>query len=77
MDYQASILRRCTKLYKKGTALLVDPPFMVDAIKRKAMNAEVRDFDAIFKRDYDISATSFKDMVEKLVILTHLFSTEL
>ena len=76
MDYQASILRRCTKLYKKGTALLVDPPCHVDSVKRKAQGSDVRDFDDIYKREYDLSNCSFEEMVEKLVILTHMFSTE-
>ena len=30
MEYQASILRRCTKLYNKGVGLIVDLPYHVD-----------------------------------------------
>ena len=59
MEFQASILRKCTKLYNKGVALLVDPPNHVDKIKKLAKNEQdsLRDFDEIYTRKFDLEDT--------------------
>ena len=37
----------------------------------------MKDFDVIYRRDYDLANSSFEEIVEKLVILTHMYSPEL
>ena len=54
MEFQAGILRKCTKLYTNGVALLVDPPKQVDKIKEIAKNSDCREFDTIFTRQFEI-----------------------
>ena len=49
-DYQASLLRKCTKLYKE-TALVAND-LLVENIKERAKNADIREFDEIFTRDF-------------------------
>lgn len=48
ITYQASLLRKCTKLYKE-TVLLIHN-LLVDSIKEAAMNSEIEEFDEIFTR---------------------------
>ena len=76
MEFQAGILRKCTKLYTSGVALLVDPPTHVDKIKEIAKDTDIREFDSIFTRSFELENQNFDEMIEKIVILTHMFSTE-
>lgn len=48
---------------------------MVDKIKDKAINSEIPEFEEIFKRKYDPNL-NFEELLEKMVILTHIVSRE-
>jgi len=48
LTYQASLLRKCTKLYKE-TALIVNS-LLVDKIKEKASDPDIKELDEIFSR---------------------------
>ena len=56
--------------------MLVDPPNHVDKIKEIAKDSDIREFDAIFARQFELENQNFDEMIEKVVILTHMFSTE-
>ena len=49
--YQASILRKCTKLYKE-TALTIHN-LLVDKLKEKALNPDTLEIEDIFKREFN------------------------
>lgn len=51
---------------------------MVDHVKENAMNPNIKEFDEIFTRDFAQmeDKTDLNVMLEKLSILTHLFSRE-
>lgn len=50
---------------------------MVDKVKAAAMNADISEFDEIFTRKFNsLQETNLDTMLEKLSILTHLFSRE-
>ena len=48
LTYQASLLRKCTKLYKE-TSLIVNS-LLVDKIKEKANDPDIKELDEIFSR---------------------------
>ncbi len=50
LTYQASLLRKCTKLYK-DTAILTHN-YLVEKLKKYAMNPDIEEFDEIYKRDF-------------------------
>ena len=58
--------------------MLVDPPCHVDKIKEIAQRNDenIREFDEIYNRKFDIEETKFETMMEKVVILSHMFSLE-
>ena len=82
IEYQTSLLLRCTKLYSDEVILLTEQAEHVDLIKSKAVQhrkeqTEIRDIDAIYKREFDeVTACPLEEQIEKLAILTHIFSRE-
>lgn len=75
MNYQASLLRKCTKLYKE-TAICVNN-LLVGKVKERAMNPDIKEFDEIYKLEFsERKDQPFKEVMEKLTILTHIFSRE-
>lgn len=48
---------------------------MVDKIKNAAMNPEIKEFDEVFNRQFP-EKQNVDEMLEKMSILTHLFSRE-
>jgi hypothetical protein len=48
LTYQASFLRKCTKIYKETSMTMHN--FLVDDVKKKAMNPSIEEFDEIFTR---------------------------
>eukprot|EP00347_Sterkiella_histriomuscorum_P017245 403350129 len=75
LDYQASLLRKCTKLYKEN-ALVITEEF-VDVVKERALNPDISEFDEIFTRDFNAeNKPPFEEILEKLSILTHLYDRE-
>ena len=85
IEFQTSILLRCTKVFNKEVLLLVDHPTHVDSIKAKAIEsrqmsqaqATLRDIDQIYTREYNLEGTTLDEQMEKMAILTHIFSREL
>ena len=80
LDLQASLTNTCTKLYNKEVLTLVDFPTHVEAIKKRCMNSkeasELKEIDEIYQRNYDLSGSSLTESIEKLAILSHIFSRE-
>ncbi len=74
MEYTASLLRKVTKMYDKS-GILIDNT-MVKTVKKMSMNPDIREFDELFKRNYEDKNESFDIILEKLCILTHIFSRE-
>ena len=65
-----------TKLYTKDAALILEPMSLVNETKDKAMEADVRSIDEIYRREYEVGADELRELVEKMVILTHMYSRE-
>ena len=75
INYQASLLRKCTKLYKQ-TAISVENN-LVAQVYARAENPDIEEFDEIYKRDFtDKKGQSFQEVLEKLTILTHIYNRE-
>lgn len=83
IDLQTSLLLRCTKLFSKEVLLLVDHPTHVDSIKGRAMaskqseTAHLPEVDDIYTRQYDLQGSTLDEQMEKMAILTHIYSREL
>lgn len=68
-------------MYSKDVLALVDFPTHVQAIKDKAMQAKengtLTDIDQIYSRQYNLDGSSLEEQIEKVAILTHLYSREM
>ena len=62
LTYKASLLRKCTKLYKE-TAITVND-LTVHKIKQRAMNSQIMEIEPL------------DDVLEKLAMLTHIMNRE-
>jgi len=70
--YTASIMKKVTKLYKECFSVLYDP--LVSRIKSAALEPEIPEFDEIYSSDL---LKSEDEVMENLVILTHIYKTEI
>ena len=69
-------MRKCATLYSEGTVMLIDPPCLVDKVKQVAQeNQDLPDFENVYHKNFTIEDT-LETMVEKLSILTHIYSRE-
>jgi hypothetical protein len=70
--YNASLLTKCLKLYKK-TALLADD-CRVERVHQAAKDIDLPEFNQIFTRDFKgADEASFDVYLQKLCIINHLF----
>lgn len=74
VEFNASVLKKCMKLYKK-TLLLTDDPRVIK-VAQKAVDLDLSNFDDIFERDFSDMEGPLDEYLEKLCILNHLFSRE-
>ncbi|CDW83616.1 UNKNOWN [Stylonychia lemnae] len=74
-EYQASFLKKCMSIYKE-TALICND-YTLKQIKDKAMNPDILEFDEIYSREFGPqNKPPLDEILEKLAILTHIFSRE-
>lgn len=77
-EYNASLLKKCTKLYKR-TALVADNARIAE-IEEKFEDVDIPEFDQIFSRDFENEdaypgiSEPFDSFLKKLAILNHLCS---
>lgn len=79
-EYNASLLKKCARLYKKNYLVVEDE--RVSAIEKLAKDPDLADFDEIFLRNFEsnseyfLDQESFDDHLEKLCIVNHLFKRD-
>ena len=56
--------------------MILNPPRLVHKTKEAAVRADLRELEDIYPREYEVGSDMLEEMVEKMVILTHLFSRE-
>lgn len=74
-DFKVSLLRKVTRMYN-DTAILCKPNQVHQLSQRVADGTHLPEFDQIFTREYGDIAEPVEDIIEKCVILTHLYSRD-
>ena len=75
VEFNAALLKQCLKLYKTTSIVMHDS--RVDRVAEMIKQADLRDIDEVMPREFeDMTDSSLEEMVEKMAIITHLFSRE-
>ncbi len=73
IEYSASMLRKCAKLYK-DTAITINDD-LVSLLKQQSLNPSTKEIEDIFPRKFP-DKQNYQETVRKLAILTHIFDRE-
>ena len=74
-DFKVSLLRKVTRMYNE-TVFICKPNQVHQFQCRIPDGSSLPEFDQIFTREYGKIEDSVEDMIEKVVILTHLYSRD-